>query len=100
MAELPQLGWALGWDLQGSVVLVLMYNELTTLPDPSTKPLQWLLRNPSVLYKYGCEVGLVAHCFLTVRVASSAKGRSRPSRYDELHAAPKPKGPLQEEILQ
>lgn len=62
MAELPQLGWALGWDLQGSVVLVLilMYNELTTPPDPSTKP-QWLLRNPSVLYKYGCEEGLVAH---------------------------------------
>jgi hypothetical protein len=54
----PQLGWALGWDLQGSVVL--MYNELTTPPDPSTKP-QWLLRNPSVLYKYGCEEGLVAH---------------------------------------
>jgi hypothetical protein len=63
MAELPQLGWALGWYLQGSVVLVIMYNELTTPHDPSssTKP-QWLvLRNPSVLYKYGCEEGLVAH---------------------------------------
>ena len=45
----PQLGWALGWDLQGSVVLVLMYNELTSRRPPTpTKPL-WRLRNTSYI---------------------------------------------------
>lgn len=59
----PQLGWALGWDLQGSVVLVLTYSELTTPPDPY-KASEAAQKHKCALYCKGARKAssmLVAH---------------------------------------